>query len=346
MNFRKAFKQYQPMFTPEETVYAELEQVRKSIRKRNRNLILISISIFTILALLVIYVTGPLQNRIYYNPMTKEYEKFAYDVDLSLVAYTELHMPGYYHSDTIIENTGAGKYTMTLMRYNLMKNEEEYTTASLNKNRLALPFSFTANSMPLNLFAKPSFPNATLDPASQARYINRLKELPHYIAVTATVSFPEDLTMNQLVQLMEDSNVDELDFLWATIREAPGESLRNPLFGMDLSTSGIVYEKINEKYKSFELSGINSTDGITPAQYEEHFKSLLKFSIDHPEFLNALEKGNYFISSYESVLDYVEKNGVKTYGVLVKGSAAEILKLAEFSNATQVWPLDADIRLY
>lgn len=146
--------------------------------------------------------------------------------------------------------------------------------------------------------------------------------------------------MDQLIDLRESS---DLDFLWAGIRNAPENEQRYPLCGMDLSGSGYIYEKINDKYPLFELSEAHESGERTASDYEAHFKSLLQFSLDHTEFLNALDKNRDYASYYSSILDYVEKSGVKTYGVLVKGSASDILELADHSGATQIWPLDADI---
>lgn len=341
MNFREAFQNYKSeTATPEETAYIELEKVTKSIRRRSRNLILISVTIFTILVLLANYALFPLLDRLYYNPMAREYDEFSYDIDFSLVAYTELHQGGYYYANTFIENTGIGTYAMTLIRYNLSKNEQEYITAYLNKDRLTIPFSFLSGNLSLNIFARGSSPVYDLDPDIKERFTGRLKELPDYVGVTAAVSFPKDLTMDQLIALMESN---DLDFLWAGIRNAPEDKQRYPLCGMDLSGSGYIYEKINDQYPSFELSEVHESGKKTASDYEAHFKSLLQFSLDHPDFLNALDENKDYVSYYRSILDYVKENGVKTYGVLVKGSASDILALADRSGATQVWPLDANI---
>jgi hypothetical protein len=271
--------------------------------------------------------------------MTMETDQYAYDIDFSLIAYTELHQANYYYSNTIIEKTGIGKYALTLAQYNLSKGEVEFVTATLSRNRLSIPFSFIAKDLSMSIFARASFPVHDLDPGTREHFIEELKELPNYMSVTAAVSFSEDLTMDQLITMMNTSNVD---FMWAGIRNAPEDVQRYPLCGMDLTGAGPVYEKINKTYPAFELpAGSNNAPGAS--DYETHFRSLLQYSIDHPYFLKELNAYSDYSTYYPSVLDYVDHNGVKTYGVMVKGAATDILSLMNGGNVSQIWPLDAGV---
>jgi len=324
----------------EESTTKELDKVKKSIRKRSRNIIAISVTVVVALALLVQYAAGPMLNQLYYNPMTMETDEYAYDIDFSMIAYTELHQAGLYYDGTVIENTGIGKYNMTLMQYNLATGEQEFLTASLRKNHLTIPFSFTANNLSMNIFSRASFPVYDLDPETKQGFIRELEQLPDYVGVTAAVSFSKDFTMDQLIEMIGSS--DAL-FLWAGIRNAPKNVQRYPLCGMELTGSGPVYEKINDDYPGFELSAGSSNDTPRASDYERHFTSLLQYSIDHPEFLKALKADSDYATYYPSVLDYVKENGVKTYGVMVKGSAKDILALMDGGNVSQIWPLNADV---
>lgn len=371
MIFKEAFEHYKSgTATPEETAYVEqeleknqliseyfeadfdinleqeavaaeeLKNMKKSIRKRSRNIVLISVAIVLMLTLLAAFVAPPLLNKLYYNPMTMKYDEYAYDFDFSMVAYTELHQAGIYYADTIIENTGIGKYAMTLVRYNLSTGEADYLTASLNKDQLEIPFSFLANNLSMNIFARASSPVYDLDPETKESFIKKLEALPDYINVTAAVSFSEDLTMDQLVDLMGSSDIQ---FMWAGIRNAPTDVQRYPLCGMDLTGAGYVYEKINKSYPSFELSATSNDGNPSASDYETHFTSLLQYTIDHIDFVKALKADSDYASYYQSVLDYVKENDVKAYGVMVNGSAEDILALMDRSNVSQIWPLDANV---
>ena len=318
----------------------ELKKVKKSIRKRSHSIIVISVAIVVVLALLANFVAVPLLNNLYYNPMTKENDIYSYDIDLSFTAYTELHHAGYYYSNTLIENTGIGKYSMTLVRANASTGKPEYFTATLNKNHFTMPYSYSASFLPMNSFARASTPVYNFDSEEKERFIKELKALPDYMNVTAAVSFSEDLTMDQLINLMGNSKVN---FLWTGIRNSPEGVQRYPLCGMDLTGAGVIYEHINDKYPAFELSACSDNRSFSASDYETHFTSLLRYTIDHADFLNALYANKNEASYYQSVLDYVTENGVKTYGVLVNGSAADILAMMDSGTVSQIWPLDAKV---
>ncbi len=371
MVFKEAFEHYRAgTATPEETTYIEqeleknrliseylendfdvnmehdeapveeLKIVKKSIRRRNRNIIAVSVAIVAILALLAFFVARPLLNNLYYNPMTKNYEKYAYDFDLSMVAYTELHQAYYVYDSTIIENTGIGKYTMTMFRSNISTGKQEVLSASLNKNKLTLPYTLTTSNISVNIFSRASYPEYHLESATKESYIKALKEIPDYMRVKAAVSFSKDLSMDELIDLRGKTKVS---FLWAGIRNAPEDKQRYPLCGMELTSSGIVYEEINSKYPAFDLSSIRGKMAYSASDYEAHFYSLLNYTIDHTEFLNAINPEQNAVSYYQDVLDYVKKDGVKTYGVMVVGSAADILAMMDTGIISQIWPLEAEV---
>ena len=64
---------------------------------------------------------------------------------------------------------------------------------------------------------------------------------------------------------------------------------------------------------------------VTAALYASHFKAMLRFQLDHLDFLKAIDKDFGYQQYYNSVLEYVEENGVKTYGLLLMGSPKDLL---------------------
>ena len=79
--------------------------------------------------------------------------------------------------------------------------------------------------------------------------------------------------------------------------------------------------------------------------YESHFKSLLDFQLDNLDFLELLDDTFDYKKYYQSVLDYVDENGVKTYGVVVTGSPEEILKFCEEENVCKIYINNVDFNL-
>lgn len=89
-----------------------------------------------------------------------------------------------------------------------------------------------------------------------------------------------------------------------------------------------------EKYPEFQFEGMRNVSGSTPLEvqmakiYETHFTSLLKYLVDRHQAVDAiLPMGiNY---DYESALNYIQENGISTYGVLLYGEADDLLDLYE-----------------
>ena len=101
------------------------------------------------------------------------------------------------------------------------------------------------------------------------------------------------------------------------------------LWYVEICGSGIILEAFenSKDYPYLELGYIGG--GAYSADiYENHFKSLVKYMIDNKDFIE-LQHPNAHTFTYEDTLKYVEKNGVKSYGVLVNGSKDSILKLRE-----------------
>ena len=72
---------------------------------------------------------------------------------------------------------------------------------------------------------------------------------------------------------------------------------------------------------------------------EHHFKSLLRYSADQ------VEKGRGIVpyddeELYSEILDYVEENGVKTYGVVVTGTPQMLLELMDHEQVYGINLLD------
>ena len=72
---------------------------------------------------------------------------------------------------------------------------------------------------------------------------------------------------------------------------------------------------------------------------EHHFKSLLRYSADQVQKGRGIAPNGHE-SVYTEILDYVEKNGVKTYGVVVTASPQALLKLMDSDRVYEIWLVD------
>ncbi len=307
----------------------ELKNIKKSIRKRSSSLVFIAVVLVILLLTTYNIFSKPLLNQTFYNPMKRTYSDYSYDIDVCLDVINELHFPGLLNGGNIaIENTGVGDYNFTLIRNNMLTGTREYIPFTISKGKISSPYSFWAYPS-INIFTRGTMPFYSF-PTDMDKMKEYLKGLPDYINVKAYISFDYDLSMSELSDIF--NNNKNIYFAWAGIRNSEEDIQKIPLIGFETAGSGIFYENINTIYPNFELSEeMRKNNKATGELYESHFKSLLNFQIDNEDFLKALKAlGNNLDSDYyKSILDYVNKNGVKTYGVVAIGSASEILKFYE-----------------
>lgn len=322
---------------PPEPAQAELRQVRHSLRRHRAVTILIAVVLAAALAAGTFFGALPLLERQYYNPEVYTYDRFCSDFDLYLMAYTELFHPGYVYDHTLVTKTGLGRYQLELVRYGFYAGESEYFSAALDRGSLTMPRSFQSSYLPCNIIERASYPVYPMEDTHKASVRQQLEELPDYIQVTAAISFPEDLSMAQLLDFM-----DTIDgtLCWAGIRNAPEDKQCYPLCGLDPYGSGILVEGINGFYPYFEQAG----EEVTGEVLEAHFESLLQFLTDQVEFPAEAEQGWVSESYYPSVLDYIRQDGVHSYGGVIAAAPGELLRLLDEGVITQVWPMDAYIR--
>lgn len=62
--------------------------------------------------------------------------------------------------------------------------------------------------------------------------------------------------------------------------------------------------------------------------FEEHFKSLLRLAMDENIYPKLNQVGFNDVSEHQEYLDYVEENGVKTYGFVASLTREQIAQLA------------------
>lgn len=156
--------------------------------------------------------------------------------------------------------------------------------------------------------------------------LEELKQLPSTSQVSAYISFNKDIDMNEISKMIKE--YDDLYFSWVGIRTCDKNTQQLPQMGFESSGSGIILEGFenSEDYPYLELANIDKA--YDADVYETHFKSLVKYMIDSKDFIE-LQHPNAHTFTYEDTFKYVEKNGVKSYGVLVNGSKESILKLRE-----------------
>ena len=318
----------------------------KSINKSIRNKFIVTgiCSVLVVIGLVggAKYIISPAMDSKYYNP-TKMLGQFTEQLLVDISVFTELHFPGIDTSYTNSESLGYGRYNTKISQYNTFKNTETTYEGVIDKGQLMYIGSDFYKYPIMNIFKYGVYPYDDYDNDDSSE-IEELKLLPKTAQANIYVSFKEDIDMKEIVRLI--NKYEDLYFSWVGIRTCDKKTQQLPQMGFETSGSGIVLEGFeeNEKYPYLEL-GTLDWDRNDSEVYETHFKSLLKYMIDNKSF-TELNHPNVYEDVYKYTLDYVNKNGVKSYGVLVTGDAESILKLREESYVYGISIDDVKISSY
>ena len=329
---------------------AELKKIRKDIRNRNRKIVLTSIVLVMALLIGIVQIGIPAIEKQYWNPNTYTYAPKYSDLEFTMAAYSELFVPAYTVSRVRAAKTGFATYELSLSCIdNRNGNEISQFSSSLIQNELSVPPGLWEYA-PSGSFDRDDSIHRTRESGSNNSK-KVLLQLPEYIMVRADVSFPEDLSMEEIVDfqniLFSYNNSIESTINWIAIRSCPEDTSLYPLCGMKpftmfKSIASSLYGEINNSYPSL------FNKSYSPQIVEEHFKSLLQYSADQvrngtgiiPDYTDL--GGDY----YQTVLNYVEEHGIYAYGCTITATPKQLLELLENGTISRIMIRDVWIGFY
>ena len=312
----------------------EMGEIRRSIRKRNRKLVLISVILAAAILLVSVFGIIPALERLYWNA-----DEFSYghrsDLEAALYAYAELFNPGYTVSKVGYRHAGFASYDLEIQLFSRTGQESRSVGGSLSRNRLAVDDFINNRTSAQNGFLRKRLPFPKPDQALIESVRAQLEELPEYIRVEASLSFREDITMEELVAFKE-----EYPYMWITwiaIRATEPTTEWIPLCGMSpFNYFSPVFDGMYKDYPYFNPANVHDA-----GQAEQHFKALLRYSADLAEKGWGIAPYDDW-EIYQNTLDYVEENGVMSYGVVVMATPEYLLEvmdheLISFVDLTDAW---------
>lgn len=315
----------------------EMREVRKNLRRRNIIIVLTSLVLAAALTLSVLYIAIPAAEKLYWNPSKTSYgTRYSTDLEMTIASYVELFCPDMTIASVHATKTGFAAHDISIQYWNSHKGGDSlFASATLDKNSLTFPTGLIRFES-INIFERGCYPFYSLDDQAKEGIYEKLSALPEYVTVTAAVSFTEDKSMEELIDLqnrLEDGYIG-----WTGIRNCPEDEQLLPLCGIDPYGSGTTFDAANEFYPYLDNKGMETT----PDNLEAHFKSLLQYSADQVEKGEGIAEIGYSGDCYYTqVLDYVEENGIYSYGCYITGSPEVILKLLDSGEITQAWVQDA-----
>ena len=321
--------------TPPEAPTEEIKQIRGSLRRRSAFTIAISVTLAALLLTVTVFGIIPFVESLYWNPDDTTYKNRS-DLQTTIHAYSELFQPGYTLYAVSHQKTGFASWSLEIPLYDSATWEKTICSGTLEKNKLTLSDQFfnTGGGYLFALSREAEYTENYIDRERIARVTAQLEELPSYIQVEAAVSFSRELSMEEFCEFL-NRNFD-YKLTWVPIRcfEPTGEW--TPSCGMSPRRDGLVYEGLYADYPYFSMS-MSSEE---PAQLEQHFISLLKYSADQ------LAEGRGIVpyddpNLYQEILDYVDEHGIYTYGCVVYGSPEALLKIMEDEDVCYISLTDA-----
>lgn len=318
----------------------ELKRIRRNLRRRSFGIILTCLILVAALAFGTVKFAIPAAEAQYWDPGQKTYDSVISDLTYTLGAYTELFCPNQAVTRVKAQKNGFASYTLSIeMRDTMLYEDETYMIGSVDKGVLTLPDGIW--DLPGRIFANtdgeiPETPEELSEKYNDYMY-DVISSFPDYLEVFASVSFPEDLSMAEFVEL-ERTYQDTCRFGWIAIRVQDYSQKVLPLCGMKPSCAPIGNaHSITAKYPYFSVNAARFEEKNPEAFYEEHFKTLLQFSLEQVNAGTGLtprywyDPGSYHADGgyYSRALEYVEENGVFTYGAYVYASPDALLEMMD-----------------
>lgn len=325
---------------PEKDMEQELKKIRRNLQRRNCRIILTCLFLVAALLIGTIRFVIPAAEQQFWNPDQKTFHSVYSDLAIALGVYAELFCPDQAVTNVTAQKNGFASYTLSVeMTDTMFYNDESYLIGHVNKGKMTLPDGIW--DLPGRIFTNtdaemPATPKEIVQKYNNYIY-NVIDSFPDYLEVFAAVSFPKDLNMKEFVEL-EQTYQDTCRFGWIAIRIQNYEDKVLPLCGMKPSAPAIGnWETVNETYPYFQVNTARFDEEHPEIFYEEHFKTLLRFSLDQVNAGTGLtprywyDPGTYHPdgSYYSRALDYVEENGVYTYGGYVYASPDTLLEMMD-----------------
>ena len=321
---------------------AELKAMRANLRRRNWKLVLTSVVLVIAILFAAVRYGIPALEKQYWDPTVCTFLDDVTDLELTMATYTELFGHGRHFATVEIQKKGFAAYSLDAVFLD-WKNMHSLTDISfrsgtLDRGQVNLSTNFWLDAESgFILRSLSGYEDFTERKNAQTREL--LSTLPEYIHLLASVTFSEDLTMDQLCELRR-TNMDTTHYIWAILRNDP-EAEYFGSCGVQLTT----YQ--NERYSpsSWNTSGyprlFMDTDW-NGSYMEQHVTSMLQFSADQ------FRSGTGFSPSeddtyYQKTLAYMEENGIRSYGAYVFATPSALLEMLEDGTAAYISLIDAQI---
>lgn len=350
----------------------DVARLKKQTSRKIMRMTLIPIGAVVCVGLLLFYLIIPgiqaMYDRKYYNPtalVPLKVEGVPDDkVMFDFTVYADLFIPGYFVNKVDVVKTGLGKYDLAIdfaSKFSYSNDTATIETLKINKGKntaelegfhdlTRLPYSFAEKAQPA--VATYELSSANERKSMIQENIAELKKLPDSSIVSAYVTFKEDQTIKESLALMKPQN-SEIDIAWLGIRnQTKNEQDKNRVIlpiGLKVDNTVSYYTDQPVSTKKYP-NIINDDRSEKPALLEKMFKSQVQYILDNPDILaitaGTNTQGYDQIKQLKAVQDYINKQGIQSYGGLVYGKPAELITLLQNEQIYSAHLEDARLALF
>ena len=321
---------------PTEAEAREYRAVKRRARRSRRETVRLAVILTCAVLLVGRLLLWPLLNRFFfYNPQRENLEQ-------AMAVYSSLFFPTRSCSGAYAENTGLGRWEVTLQMGDWTGGGRRPARmqGAVHLWDLSFEDAFWEGYCPVNQWKSAGDGGEYAPGQSPAETAKKLRELPDYTQGVLCLSFDRDLSMDELAGLM-DTHPD-LRVCWVKVRTLEGDGVLLPPTGFE--PDGFIPDTgdgMRERYP-WLFPEQHREDADRGAFYENHFKDLLRYMMDQKQ--TVWELGGAEHDQYQRALDYVEAHGVQAQGVFVSGRPADLAALC--GEEAVSWASLDSIRLY
>lgn len=315
--------------------------INRSIRRAFIKLGAVVTAVVLAVVVFCMYGLSPLTASFYYKPDTKVGE-YSNQISLDWSVYSELTMPGLKRDSVNVIDKGYGKYNIVISQTFSRTGKFTNVPGEINRGKLVLYDVNTLKQPTGNAFACASIDGegtltelyekqpdniytwAAGKKADAAEALEGLNDGENYIGY---VSFEQDLNFDELMSFLKEVEYEYPE--WCGVRTTE-ENYSSENWGYAMELSGCALLGWDDKnYPNLVSMTDNDAEELDEKLIDEewcetHFLSMLKYLDDQKKFTKLVD-ADWF--NYEAAIDYVEKNGLNYYGIVVVAPKEILLKI-------------------
>lgn len=328
------------------------KMIKKSIRKA---FIKLGVAVGVIVLALVLVANTALPHIVdsmYYDP-TKIVGRTENGVEtnrisLDTMVYSELFTPGFYRTNVFANSEGYGDYDIQILQNFSENGQFTDVYGTIQKDKMIIYTDNAFKHPTQNAFVPEEIPNLSGHVGTGAagtvensfKKLNDLDENDYYLTY---VTLDKVMTYDELVQWSKKTGIVPA---WCALCTELSEgsydySVQNIIgFNFLRSCGEMAYN--NDKYPYLNYFDMLSTtedfseDNFSKEVMTKHVLSLLRYSLDNPEFreiagciVNDMELNN--------LMENIEEYGLNIYGFAVVAQKDQILEISKTENVKYIY---------